>query len=285
MPLASKTNRKRYTPPKSTELTSEQAKLLLTGTAPFIEQGAKDPSGGQDVKHNPRMKALMFTRDPALVVILSHLFDELFVEAHGCTFESDVIDALSSEKFEALVLDFDNTSVCTKILERAREIRPNQNVVVIAVGLGEQAKATFASGDALIIERPLVPRQIRNLLRTAYGRMLRNSQVYFRLTIELPVSIRTAAGAMLQCTTINLSQSGMAVSMFSSCTVGQKIDIAFAIPNTDLLVSAGATIIWDDKHGKAGMSFECTSPAVQARFCEWLYGHFVVPPVGDKRDC
>jgi len=112
-----------YTP-KSTELTSEQAKLLLTGTAPFIEQGAKDPSGGQDVKHNPRIKALIFTRDPALVVILSHLFDELFVETHGCTIESDVIGALSSVKFEALVLDLDNTSVCTKILERAREIRP-----------------------------------------------------------------------------------------------------------------------------------------------------------------
>jgi len=86
-------------------------------------------------------------------------------------------------------------------------------------------------------------------------------------------------------TTINLSQSGMAVSMFSSCTVGQKLDIAFAIPNTDLLVSAEATIIWDDKHGKAGLSFECTSPAVQSRFCEWLYGHFVVRPIDDERGC
>jgi hypothetical protein len=257
--------------------------LHLTGNAPLIEQGAGDPSGGPDVRNNNRMKALMFTRDAAFAVILSRLFNELFVEAHDCSLESDVMNKLSSERFEVLVLDFDSVSECGKILQSARGIRPNQNVVVFAAGLSEQAKETATWDDILIIERPLVPQQIRNLLRAAYGRMLRNSQVYFRLTVELPVSIRTAMGAMLQCTTINLSQSGMAVSMFSSCTVGQKIDIAFAIPNTDLLVSAEATIIWDDKHGKAGLSFECTSPAVQTRFCEWLYGHFVVRPVGDER--
>ena len=284
MPLASKIDRKRYIPPKSKKLTPEQAQLHLTGDAPLIEQGAGAPSGGQDAKHGRRMKALMFTRDPALVVILSQMFDELFVETHGCSLESDVMDKLSSEKFEALVLDFDNDSGCTTILRSAREIRPNQNVVVMAVGLGERVRETSDLDDALIIERPLVPRQIRNLLRTAYGRMLRNSQVYFRLTVELPVSIRTATGTMLQCTTINLSQRGMAVSMYSSCTVGQKLDIAFAIPNTDLLMSAEATIIWDDKHGKAGMSFECASPAVEARFCEWLYGHFVVRLAAEGRD-
>jgi PilZ domain len=284
MRLASKMDRKRNKPPKSTKLTPEQAKLDLTGDAPVIEQGAGEPSGGQEAKHGRRMKALMFTRDPALVVTLSQLFDELFVETHDCSLASDVMNKLSSEKFDALVLDFDNDSGCTTILRSAPETRPNQNVVVMAVGSGEQVKQTSALDDPLVIERPLVPRQIRNLLRTAYGRMLRNSQVYFRLTVELPVSIRTATGMMLQCTTINLSQRGMAVLMFSSCTVGQKLDIAFAIPNTDLLMSAEATIIWDDKHGKAGMSFECASPAVEARFCEWLYGHFVVRLAGEGRD-
>jgi len=67
---------------------------------------------------------------------------------------------------------------------------------------------------------------------------------------------------------------GYGISMFSSFTVGQKIDIAFAIPNTDLLVSAGATIIWDDKHGKAGNELRVVRvPAVQAHDSAVAFGH------------
>jgi hypothetical protein len=78
----------------------------------------------------------------------------------------------------------------------------------------------------------------------------------------------------MQCKTINLSQRGLAVRTISSLEVGERVDILFAIPNANLLVSAEGTIVWDDKRGKTGISFECKSSSVRARLSDWLSDHF-----------
>lgn len=231
--------------------------------------------GGGAARSNFGMKALVSTRNPEVAGIFSHLFDELCIETPEPALESEVIDRLSSEKFEALVLDVDSIARCAQIVQSLRGIHPNQNVVVIAVVSAGQAKtAASAFGNAFIIERPLVPQQVKNLLRAVYGRVLRNFQSYFRLHVELPVSIQRASGTVFPCKTINLSQGGMAVKTPASFDIGERLNITFAIPNSDLLVSAQGTIIWDDKHGKAGISFECANPSVQARFVDWLQDHF-----------
>src|SRR5437879_3424125 len=106
--------------------------------------------------------------------------------------------------------------------------------------------------------------------------MLRDGQQYFRLAVELPVSIRSGSGALLQCTTLNLSQTGMAVRSSSSFVVGEPINLAFAIPNTDIFLTGEGKIIWDDKHGKTGITFECVNGSSQFRYYEWLHDHFFI---------
>ena len=117
---------------------------------------------------------------------------------------------------------------------------------------------------------------MRDLLRAAYGRMLRDLQAYFRLAVELPVSIRTTSGIVVQCRTLNLSQNGMAVSSHTTLTVGEKINVGFAIPNTSIFVSGDGEVIWDDKHGKTGVRFQCSSGSAQGQFFDWLHDHFIM---------
>ena len=152
-------------------------------------------------------------------------------------------------------------------------------MLVIAVATsGDMNQAASAGGASFIVERPLLPKRIRDLVRAAYGRMLRDGQTYFRMAVELPVSIRRVSGTILQCTTLNLSQRGMAITSSTPLGVpaGEQINIGFAIPNTDIFVSAKGKVIWDDKHGKTGITFECTCPSVEARFFNWLHDHFLM---------
>lgn len=219
------------------------------------------------------MKALVVGRDPEMISIFSHLFRENSIETQKCFLESVAIDQLSSEKFEAVVLDFDHVGRCADILKSLP--RPNKHVVVVAIASDSRAKEiASALGAAFIIERPLVPSQIRDLLRSVYGRMLHDRQAYFRLAVELTVSIRRGSGDLLECTTINLSQSGMAVRTPHPLEVGERLSIAFAVPNTDLFVSAEGAVIWDNRDGKAGIHCQYTNSSVQARFFEWLHDQF-----------
>jgi hypothetical protein len=219
------------------------------------------------------MKALVVGRDPEMISIFSHLFRENSIEIKTCFLESVAIDQLSSEKFEAIVLDFDHVGGCADILKSLP--RPNKDVVVVAIASDSRVKEiASALGVTFSIERPLVPSQIRDLLRSGYGRMLHDRQAYFRLAVELPVSIRRASGDLLECTAINLSQRGMAVRTPHPLEVGERLSIAFAVPNTDLFVSAEGAVIWDNRDGKSGIHYEYTNSSVQARFFEWIHDQF-----------
>ncbi len=219
------------------------------------------------------MEALIVGSDSEMVAIFSHLFLEKGIMTHQCSLEASAVSQLSSRKFEAIVLDFDQVSQSGEILRRLPS--PNKHALVIAVASTTKSKeAASREGAAFVVGRPLVPTEIRGMLREAYGRMLRDGQSYFRLSYQLPVSIRRTSGAVIQCNSINMSQTGIAVIGPSSFAIGEEVNIAFAIPNSDIFVSAEGKVIWDDKHGKAGIKFDCTSASIQARYFEWLADHF-----------
>lgn len=223
------------------------------------------------------MKALVVSRDQETLSVFSSLFGEVNIETEHCIFESVAVESLCSEKIDILVLDLNDLSGAGDILSRLKAMRQNEKTVVFAVIGSSQAQETAASArlpGCVIVRRPFIVSKIRDELRSIYGRILRNRQSYFRLSKELPVSVRTASGRLLQCTTINLSQNGMAVNTRSPMEVGESLNIIFAIPNSDISVSAQGVVIWDNKQGKAGIQFECTSPSVKARFIEWLHDHF-----------
>jgi DNA-binding response OmpR family regulator len=224
---------------------------------------------------NCRMKALILCRDAETVGIVSHLFREVGVETQTCPSESHVLARLISNKFEALVVDCDELANCAELVKSLRNLRPNQDLPVFAITSEGRAKAAASSfGNALMIERPFVLSEIRSLLRTVYGRMLRSSQAYFRMNVEIQVSLARASGPVQQCSTLNISQNGMAVITPVSLDVGEVLNLMFAIPHTDVVVSAEGTVIWDDGKGKAGIHFECSSARAQAHFFEWLHDHF-----------
>jgi DNA-binding response OmpR family regulator len=218
------------------------------------------------------MKALVIARDPEMIGILSDAFRKKRISTQQCSSEI-AVEQLSSDKFAAVVLDFDQIPGCDHVLQNLPGA--NKRVIVIAVASEPVAKAIASRlGASFILERPLDPGRVRDLVTSAYGRMLRDSQVYFRLAVELQVSVRRSDFTLLQCTTLNISQTGMAVNTPAVFTVGEAIQLAFAIPNTDIFVSADGKVIWDDKHGKAGISFECASSSADKAFHDWLHDHF-----------
>jgi hypothetical protein len=251
---------------KQKRLTSESRNGMELGLDP-TDTPAEPHSGFA-------MNALIVGREPDTIRLFSRLFAEKHIHTQACL-ESGAFEQLSSDKFEAVVFDCDEFPSCTEILKNLP--RPNKNVLVLALASESEMKQLLSDlGASFVVGRPLQESPVRELMSQAYGRMLRDGQSYFRLTIQLPISVRRESGAVVQCTTLNVSQTGMAVSSTSGFMIGEEISIVFAIPNTGISVSAKGRIIWDDKHGKAGISFACTDTSVQARFCEWLHDQFFV---------
>lgn len=219
------------------------------------------------------IKALIVSRDPGMIEVLSPLFRERYIETVCCDSASDAIGQLSANKFEAIILDFDRVAGCEDTLSSLKGT--SKSVLVIAVASESSVKQSASDlGANVVIGRPVHREHIRDLLRSTYGRMLRDRQEYFRLAADLPVWIRRASGSLLQCATLNLSQRGVAVSTVCALQTGEAVNLGFAIPNADIFVSADGKVVWYDKCGAAGITFECSNPSVQKRYFAWLHDHF-----------
>jgi DNA-binding response OmpR family regulator len=221
------------------------------------------------------LRALVVARDPQLTEIVSVALAKFNIAASYCDSGASASQRLQTEKFEAVVLDFDGLSDSLPGVKALRESRSNRNCVVLAVASDTDSKRrAFAQGTSFVFERPLSQARVVQVVRTAYGLMLRDRREYFRLAVELPVRLQRGTGPELGCTTINLSRSGIALRNAPTMEAGETVQLIFVLPEKDSPVRAQGKVIWDDRHGKAGLSLEFSNPDVQVGLVTWLDEHF-----------
>ncbi len=222
------------------------------------------------------IRALLVTPDPWLVKHFSSVCGELGIAAQRSATIDGVPDELGQAKYEAVLVDFDTVPETLTILAGVRESRGNRNALVFAVATDTANRhQALRQGANFIFERPVDAKEIRRVLYAAYDLMARESRRYFRCTAELPALLGQANAATdLRCTTINLSSNGMALRTPSSLHLGEVVQIALFLPGTGDAVRASGTVVWDDKHGKTGINFQCGIPRDQSELDAWLNTRF-----------
>ncbi len=221
------------------------------------------------------LKALIVSPDAKTTAVFVQIFQDLGVIAQSYSDQASASERFDQAKFEAVVVDLDNILERIPFVQNIRQGRTNRNAVVLAVATNDSAKKRASEhGASFTVERPLVVDQLLPVLRAAYGFMLQDRRRYFRLVTELAVSIRTSAGAEFQCKTINISSEGMALGTPRPMHYGEIIGVVFAISNAGPLMIAEGTVIWDDKHGKAGIHLHFANSQDKDRIAEWLDSEF-----------
>lgn len=221
------------------------------------------------------LKALLVSPDTEMLAVFTQLFREMHVSTQPCTDATGASDSVLHAKFEAVVLDFDQICDEIQVIEGLRKNPANRNAVVFAVASDTSSKQRARiHGARFVLERPFFRVQIARVLRAAYGFMLQDRRQYFRLPVTLDVSVRPRGGTEFRCKTINVSKKGMAVGTPLPLKVGGVLDVVVAIPTPGPAVIAQATVIWDDKHGKAGLRLDFANSLVEGRVSEWLDSEF-----------
>jgi CheY-like chemotaxis protein len=230
------------------------------------------------------LKALIVSPDPKTAALFAHSFQDLGVIAQSCTDRASAHEHFTHAKFEAVVLDLDNILERVPFVQTLRQGGVNRNAVVLAVASNTPAKKRASEhGASFVVERPLTEGHLFPVLRAAYGFMLQDRRRYFRLVIELAVSIRTRAGVEIQCKTINISSEGMALRTPRSMQEGEIVGAVFAISNPGPVIIAQGTVIWDDKHGKTGLHLRFASPQDRDLISEWLDSEFYMQRNAERR--
>jgi hypothetical protein len=222
------------------------------------------------------IRALVVTQDRGLTATFTDISREFGISAQKSKSSNDgVPDELSLSKYEALLIDFETVPQTIPIFTMIRQSPANRHAVVFAVvGSPDSRQRARDQGATFLLERPLEGEGIRRVLQAAYGMMTSERRRYFRCTAEISLQLVRDSGEELACKTINISSSGMAVSGSSSFKAGEKLHIAMMLPNSRSQVRAQATVMWDDKHGKTGLSLECANSEMQRELDNWLDSQF-----------
>jgi hypothetical protein len=221
------------------------------------------------------LHVLLLTADPVLASTFTNLFGELGIEAQTSEDSQDIADRLNRAKYEGIVLDFDTLSNARPVLANVRESRSNKNAIVLAVATNtNHAEQALEDRAHFLLRRPIEIRATRQTLGAAYDLMLGERRRHFRYAVNLQVALTIIpSGTSLQCSTINVSGHGMAVTNPSPFKLAETVDIALLLPDGFTVLATGA-VIWDDKHGKSGLHFRCCTPEMRCRLDSWLDSQF-----------
>lgn len=224
------------------------------------------------------LHVLLLTADPSLVTAFSDVSKELGIEAEPSEDFQQVSDQLNKAKYEGIVLDFDTVSNARPVLASVRESRSNRNAVVFAIATNiKDAEQALEERAHFLLRRPIDTGSIRQTLDAAYDLMLGERRRHFRYATELAVELAIInTGARIQCSTINVSSNGMAVTTPIPFKLAETLDIALLLPDGETVRATG-TVIWDDKHGKSGLHFQCRTVEMRHRLDSWLDSNFEKP--------
>jgi hypothetical protein len=214
----------------------------------------------------------MVTSDPWLTSHFAEIAREVGIETYVSAGNRGIPDELTRGKYEGVLLDFDVVRDATAVLTAVRQSRSNQSAVVFAVVTdAAQRHIILENGANLLLERPLDVKQIRRALYAAYDQMVRERRRYFRCAVQVPVLLtRPSSQADFRCTSINISSIGIALNTPSVFKPGEEVQIMVFLRGAELAIRAMATVVWDDRHGKTGLSFKCCSPQHQTDLDGWL---------------
>ena len=223
------------------------------------------------------LRALVLTMDPWLATTFTDVVRELGIEPQRPEDRQGVPTEIGRSKYEAVLLDFDTMSQAQAIIASIRGNPSNQNALIFAVATGAGHKQQALNERVnFIFERPFAAKEMRRVLYANYELMARERRRYFRCAVEVPVQLKRNDGEIeLTCKTINVSNNGMAINSSTSFHLAERLEIALMLQEVGATVVARGTVVWDDKHGKTGISFDCADPEIQGELDKWLDSRFL----------
>jgi len=199
---------------------------------------------------------LLITGDSIITKQIIEAFQEhaLLVELSSSFLPA--LDLISDRKFEAVVLDLSIGEPVYSILKKTRTSASNKTTVAFAISANSDESAhALKQGFSFVLERPLTPESIRHSLKVAYGLIVRERRRYFRCPVVVPAVLTTKTNGIFSGRTVNVSESGMALSASVALSSGLEGMAQFKLPELSLPITADSRVCWANAMGDAGLSF------------------------------
>ncbi len=214
--------------------------------------------------------ALLVSNDAVTITQLSESMQQLAMSREVCVEVPAALVLLNRRKFDAVIVDLQLGVEANGVLEKVRRSPSHRTAVLFAVSDSDaETVSSFKAGSNFVLRRPLSLTSIGQSLKVAYGLILRERRRYFRCPVKFPVVICRDGMPNVDGQTVNISESGMAISTPVSLRPEDMVQVHFTLPGHEARFVVGATIRWCIE-SCLGLQFTSVSPHLTSELQEWL---------------
>jgi CheY-like chemotaxis protein len=218
------------------------------------------------------IRALLVSADIQTIDTLCHFMGKLTMYVDVC---SDFVSAtrkLCHSKYEAIVVDFQETSDALEFLRKSREMTSHKAAVVIAIlNSNEEMPGAFRSGASFVLVKPISPAVLMRTLKVSYPLMVNERRRYFRCPVQTPVYISVGSQSAFMATSVNISELGIAVASAPMLRVGDRVVLRLTLMDPEVSATKlNAEVCWRNDAGSAGLQFAQVPLRVREQLISWL---------------
>src|SRR5271169_1748017 len=215
--------------------------------------------------------ALLVSTDDSASEILGRVLPASGIAMERFSDLATAIDRLQQQRFDTLIVDFDDPDAAGQVLDEARRLNSGEAPVTVAlVADPAKARAILSNGAHFVLYKPLSDETAKAGLRAVTALLNRERRRAYRVPVQAPVEItlpdtRKAEGILL-----DLSETGMDVLTAEPQAPGSLLNFRFQLPDGSLEIHAHGQVAWANPNGQTGVHFLDLYDSTKAELQAWL---------------
>src|SRR5215469_182969 len=218
-------------------------------------------------------RALLVTEDDQATEIIAPLLADLGLAVQCCGY-SDAVCRVSEQKFQAVLMDYDDPHTAALIfLSISNSAFDNHPVTIALLRDRNKVRKIFGAGANFVLYKPVAHEQAAGPLRAATALMKRERRNAFRVPIQVEVKLRLEnpnGMPEMEGILLDLSETGMDVLAPQPLYSSARLRARFTLPNSPSEFEVAGDVAWANPNGESGVRFADTPDSLRAALHNWL---------------
>lgn len=226
-------------------------------------------------------QALLVSKDEEATAVLTPVLSGFGVGVQCCGYPEAMV-RLGEQKFDAVIVDFDDPHSAALVLQNASQPTSGNNAVTVAL-LSDKTKVrnVFGAGANFVLYKPISEVQAQASLRAATALIKRERRRSFRVPVQVPLQLRVQNGPETEAILLDLSEGGMDVLAAQPLYPSASVRARFVLPGASAEIEPHGEVAWANPNGQSGVRFADMSETLRNTLRGWVADHAPELPPDD----
>jgi CheY-like chemotaxis protein len=215
------------------------------------------------------LQALLVSSDDSAADVLGRVLSGFSIATDRSSDPETALARIHQQKFDALVVDFDDQKVAEEVLLEAKKLGTSPLSVALVADTAK-VRQILSSGAHFVLYKPLSEDAAKAGLRAAAAMLTRERRRAFRVPVQAAVAITLPDSRKVDGILLDLSETGMDVLTAEAQTSGSLLAFHFQLPDGAVNVEAHGQVAWANPNGQTGVHFIDVPQSVKEQLKGWL---------------